>query len=144
MIDWWGPILFEFYSMTEGFGAASIFSDDWLRKPGSVGRPLMGVPHIAGPDGTELPAGEIGTIWFEGGSPSEYHGDPGKTAAAANELRLADRRGRRPPGRRRLSLSHRPGRQPDHLGRGEHLPAGDRERAHPAPVRDRRCGPRRS
>jgi fatty-acyl-CoA synthase len=85
MIDWWGPILFEFYSMTEGFGAASIFSDDWLRKPGSVGRPLMGVPHIAGPDGTELPAGEIGTIWFEGGSPSEYHGDPGKTAAAANE-----------------------------------------------------------
>ena len=37
MIDWWGPILFEFYSMTEGFGAASIFSDDWLRKPGSVG-----------------------------------------------------------------------------------------------------------
>jgi long-chain acyl-CoA synthetase len=85
MIDWWGPILFEFYSMTEGFGAASIFSDDWLRKPGSVGRPLMAVPHIAGPDGTELPAGEIGTIWFEGGSPSEYHGDPGKTAAAANE-----------------------------------------------------------
>jgi long-chain acyl-CoA synthetase len=39
MIDWWGPILFEFYSMTEGFGAASIFSDEWLRKPGSVGRP---------------------------------------------------------------------------------------------------------
>ena len=85
MIDWWGPILFEYYSMTEGFGAASIFSDDWLRKPGSVGRPLMGVPHIADPDGTELPAGEIGTIWFEGGSASEYHGDPGKTAAAANE-----------------------------------------------------------
>jgi len=85
MIDWWGPILFEYYSMTEGFGAASIFSADWLRKPGSVGRPLMGVPHIADPDGTELPAGEIGTIWFEGGSASEYHGDPGKTAAAANE-----------------------------------------------------------
>jgi long-chain acyl-CoA synthetase len=85
MIDWWGPILFEFYSMTKGFGAASIFSDEWLHRPGSVGRPLMGVPHIAGPDGTELPAGETGVIWFEGGSPSEYHGDPGKTAAAANE-----------------------------------------------------------
>jgi long-chain acyl-CoA synthetase len=85
MIDWWGPILFEFYSMTEGFGAASIFSDDWLRKPGSVGRPLMGVPHVVGLDGTELPPGETGTIYFEGGSPSEYHGDPGKTAAAANE-----------------------------------------------------------
>jgi fatty-acyl-CoA synthase len=85
MIDWWGPILFEFYSMTEGFGAASIFSDEWLRKPGSVGRPLMGVPHVVGADGTELPPGEAGTIWFEGGRPAEYHGDPGKTAAAANE-----------------------------------------------------------
>ena len=85
MIDWWGPILFEFYSMTEGFGAASIFSDEWLRKPGSVGRPLMGVPHVVGLDGAELAPGEVGTIWFEGGTPSEYHGDPGKTAAAANE-----------------------------------------------------------
>ena len=94
MIDWWGPILFEFYSMTEGFGAASIFSDDWLRKPGSVGRPLMGVPHIAGPDGTELPAGEIGTIWFEGGSPSEYHDDPG-----SGERGDAPRRRRHPDDR---------------------------------------------
>jgi long-chain acyl-CoA synthetase len=85
MIDWWGPILFEFYSMTEGFGAASIFSDEWLRKPGSVGQPLMGVPHIAGLDGAELPPGEVGTIFFEGGTRSEYHGDPGKTAAASNE-----------------------------------------------------------
>ncbi len=85
MIDWWGPILFEFYSMTEGFGAASIFSDEWLRKPGSVGRPLMGTPHILGTGGAELPPGEIGTIWFEGGTPAEYHGDPAKTAAAANE-----------------------------------------------------------
>ncbi len=85
MIDWWGPILFEYYSMTEGFGAASIFSDDWMRKPGSVGRPLLGVPHIIGPDGTELATGETGTIYFEGGSASEYHGDPGKTAASAND-----------------------------------------------------------
>ncbi len=85
MIDWWGPILFEFYSMTEGFGAASIFSDEWLRRPGSVGRPLMGMPHVVGLDGAELPPGEVGTVFFEGGTRSEYHGDPGKTAAAANE-----------------------------------------------------------
>ena len=85
MIDWWGPILFEFYSMTEGFGAASIFSAEWLRRPGSVGLPLMGMPHVVGLDGTELPPGEVGTIFFEGGTRSEYHGDPGKTAAAANE-----------------------------------------------------------
>src|SRR5271165_137496 len=81
----WVPTMFEFYSMTEGFGAASIFSDEWLRKPGSVGRPLMGVPHVVGLDGAELPPGEVGTIWFEGGTPSEYHGDPDKTAAAADE-----------------------------------------------------------
>ena len=85
MIDWWGPILFEFYSMTEGFGAASIFSDEWLRRPGSVGRPLMGVPHVVGLDGTELAPGQVGTIFFEGGTPSEYHGDPAQTAAAADE-----------------------------------------------------------
>jgi long-chain acyl-CoA synthetase len=85
MIDWWGPILFEYYSMTEGFGAASIFSDEWLRRPGSVGRPLLGVAHIVGADGCERAPGEVGTDFFEGGSPSEYHGDPGKTAAAANE-----------------------------------------------------------
>jgi long-chain acyl-CoA synthetase len=84
MIDWWGPILFEFYSMTEGYGAASIFSDDWLRKPGSVGRPLMGIPHVLYPDGAELPPGGVGTIWFEGGGTSEYHHDAGKTAAATN------------------------------------------------------------
>jgi long-chain acyl-CoA synthetase len=85
MIGWWGPLLFEFYSMTEGFGAASIFSDEWLLKPGSVGRPLMGAPHILGAGGAELPPGEAGVIWFEGGTPAEYHGDPAKTAAAANE-----------------------------------------------------------
>jgi fatty-acyl-CoA synthase len=85
MINWWGPILFEYYSMTEGYGVAAIFSDEWLRKPGSVGRPLSGVPHIVGPDGTEEPTGEAGVIWFEGGSPTEYHGDPGKTAGATDQ-----------------------------------------------------------
>jgi len=45
----------------------------------------MGVPHIAGLDGAELPPGEVGTIFFEDGTRSEYHGDPGQTASAANE-----------------------------------------------------------
>jgi long-chain acyl-CoA synthetase len=45
----------------------------------------MGVPHVAGLDGAELPPGEVGTIFFESGTRSEYHGDPGQTAAAANE-----------------------------------------------------------
>ncbi|WP_405136511.1 acyl-CoA synthetase [Nocardia sp. NBC_01388] len=81
MIDWWGPILFEFYSSTEGLGATSITSEEWMLKPGSVGKPLIGKPYIADDDGNELPAGAIGTVWFTGGVPFEYRGDPGKTAA---------------------------------------------------------------
>jgi fatty-acyl-CoA synthase len=84
MIGWWGPVLFEYYSMTEGFGTSAITSQEWLRKPGSVGRPLMGAPHVLDDGGRELLAGEPGVIWFEGGSPSQYHSDPGKTAAATN------------------------------------------------------------
>ena len=71
------------------FGEHPDIPGHWLRellgKPGSVGRPLMGTAHVVGFDGAELPPGEIGTIWFEGGTRSEYHRDPDKTAAAANE-----------------------------------------------------------
>jgi fatty-acyl-CoA synthase len=84
MIDWWGPVLFEFYSSTEGAGATSITSGEWLRKPGSVGRPLIGTPFITDDEGNELPVGEVGTIWFRGTRPFEYHGAPGKTAAATD------------------------------------------------------------
>ncbi|MEU7811670.1 acyl-CoA synthetase [Pseudonocardia sp. NPDC049154] len=82
MIDWWGPILYEFYSSTEGMGATAITSEEWLRKPGSVGKALMGEPYITDDAGNPLPAGEVGTVWFTGGTPFSYHGDPGKTAAA--------------------------------------------------------------
>ncbi|MEV5829762.1 AMP-binding protein [Spirillospora sp. NPDC052242] len=92
MIEWWGPILYEFYSATEGIGATAITSEEWLRKPGSVGRPLLGTPRILDEQGRELPAGEVGVVWFEGGTPFEYRGDPGKTAAAT------DRHGRRTVG----------------------------------------------
>ena len=85
MIEWWGPILFEFYSSTEGMGATAIFSEEWLRKPGSVGKPLLGRPMILDDDGQELPAGEVGTIWFEGGSSFRYRGDPGRTAAVVDK-----------------------------------------------------------
>ncbi|MEU6745468.1 AMP-binding protein [Spirillospora sp. NPDC046719] len=92
MIEWWGPLLYEFYSATEGIGATAITSEQWLRKPGSVGRPLMGTPHVLDEDGQQVPAGEVGVVWFEGGTPFEYRGDPGKTAAAT------DRRGWRTVG----------------------------------------------
>jgi acyl-CoA synthetase (AMP-forming)/AMP-acid ligase II len=85
MIDWWGPIILEYYSATEGVGATFITSDEWLKHPGSVGKPLVGVAHIVDDEGNELPPGQEGTIFFEGGLEFEYHNDPAKTAAAKNE-----------------------------------------------------------
>ncbi|MFL6108965.1 MAG: acyl-CoA synthetase [Marmoricola sp.] len=83
MIDWWGPILLEYYASTEGNGMALISSSEWLDKPGSVGRSAMGPVHICDDEGVELPAGEVGTVYFERELvPFEYHKDPEKTAAA--------------------------------------------------------------
>lgn len=81
MIDWWGPILLEYYSATEGNGVTMIGSHDWLAHPGSVGRCLLGVLHICGDDGADLPTGQIGTVYFErDAAPFEYHNDPKRTA----------------------------------------------------------------
>lgn len=83
MIDWLGPILYEYYSATEANGFTFITSPQWLDKPGSVGTSVMGVAHVCDDDGVELPAGHTGTIYFERDElPFEYHNDPAKTAAA--------------------------------------------------------------
>lgn len=81
MIDWWGPILYEFYGGTEG-GGVMIGSEDWLDKPGSVGQPRPGVDlKILDDDGHEVPAKTEGTVSFGlGESPFEYKDDPEKTA----------------------------------------------------------------
>ena len=84
MIDWLGPILYEFYSGTELAGRTSLNSFEWMEHKGSVGRPEFGAVHILGEDGQTLPAGEPGVIWFSGGPPFEYHGDPQKTRQARN------------------------------------------------------------
>jgi long-chain acyl-CoA synthetase len=84
MIDWWGPVLHEYYSATEGIGITFIDSYEWLQKPGSVGRDgVLGIAHVVDAEGRELPAGETGVIYFERDEmPFSYLGDPGKTAAA--------------------------------------------------------------
>ncbi|WP_040796722.1 acyl-CoA synthetase [Nocardia higoensis] len=85
MIDWWGPVLREYYASTEGNGVTFIDSEQWLRKPGSVGKSGLGVIRICGADGAELPVGEIGTVYFEREeAPFAYHNDPAKTAEAAH------------------------------------------------------------
>ncbi|MGI9611799.1 MAG: AMP-binding protein [Acidimicrobiales bacterium] len=82
MIEWWGPILKEYYAGSEGNGATFITSEEWLEKPGSVGKARAGEIHICDEDGNDLPAGETGTIYFSGGGTYEYHKDPAKTADA--------------------------------------------------------------
>ena len=85
MIDWWGPVLHEYYASTEGNGATFIDSEQWLRKPGSVGPAGMGTVRICGDDGQELPTGEVGVIYFEREEmPFAYHNDPGKTEQAVH------------------------------------------------------------
>jgi len=80
MIDWWGPILHEYYAGTEGNGSTVITSEEWLRKPGSVGKSRLAEVIITDDDGTRLGPNTPGTIWFKGGGRFEYHNDPAKTA----------------------------------------------------------------
>jgi long-chain acyl-CoA synthetase len=83
MIEWWGPILFEYYAGTEGSGATYITSEDWLKHPGSVGKAGVGILHVCDEDGNDLPPGEAGLIYFEREVATfEYHNDPAKTRAA--------------------------------------------------------------
>ena len=85
MIEWWGPIIDEFYGSSEGVGVSFIRAEEWLTHPGSVGRPLGGAAHVVGDDGAELPAGEPGEIFFEGGMKFAYLNDAAKTAAAHDD-----------------------------------------------------------
>jgi acyl-CoA synthetase (AMP-forming)/AMP-acid ligase II len=81
MIAWWGPIIEEYYSGSEGVGLTSIGSQEWLAKPGSVGRAKKGIVHILDDDDEDLPAGETGRIFFDGVPPFAYFGDAAKTAS---------------------------------------------------------------
>jgi long-chain acyl-CoA synthetase len=83
MLDWWGPVVIEYYAATEG-GGATIMGDEWLRKPGSVGKAWPGsVVTVLDDNGDESPIGRIGTVYMRMGTSSfEYHGDPEKTRAA--------------------------------------------------------------
>jgi len=84
MIDWWGPILHEYYAGTENNGFTAITAPEWLSHPGSVGRAKLGVIHICDANGQELPAGIEGEVYFENGHPFAYHNDPAKTAESRN------------------------------------------------------------
>ncbi|HEX6392868.1 MAG TPA: acyl-CoA synthetase [Acidimicrobiales bacterium] len=83
MMDWFGPIIHEYYGGTEGFAGTTIGPEEWLAHPGSVGKPLTTV-HVLDSGGEGLPPGSPGEIYFEGGPDFEYFKDPQKTASVSN------------------------------------------------------------
>ncbi|WUI04225.1 AMP-binding protein [Spirillospora sp. NBC_00431] len=86
MLDWWGPVLYEYYGSTESGPVVLATPDEWRARPGTVGRPVDGVQiKILDAEGAELPAGETGMIHASGHPGFEYHGDPGKTASTMRD-----------------------------------------------------------
>lgn len=84
MLDWWGPVIYEYYSATEGAGFTAISPHEWLARPGSVGKPLVGEIRIVGDDESYLGPNQVGRIFFAGGPAFHYHNDPKKTAETIN------------------------------------------------------------
>ena len=84
MIDWWGPVLHEYYAGTEGNGFVMCNSEAWLAHKGTVGQPVNCQVHICDENGEEVPVGEEGQIFFESDSKFEYHNDPEKTKEATH------------------------------------------------------------
>jgi acyl-CoA synthetase (AMP-forming)/AMP-acid ligase II len=83
MIDWFGPIISEYYGGSEGNGLTYLNATEWLDNPGSVGRAIYGTVRICDSDtGEVLGPNETGTVYFEGQSRFEYHGDAAKTKGA--------------------------------------------------------------
>jgi fatty-acyl-CoA synthase/long-chain acyl-CoA synthetase len=84
MIEWWGPILIEYYAGSEGNGVTVSTSQDWLTHRGTVGRAVVGKVKILDENEQEAPTGEIGTVYFADAPEFSYHNDPEKTKRAYN------------------------------------------------------------
>ncbi len=82
MMDWWGPVLWEYYAGTELNGFCLVKPEEWLARPGTVGRAMVGAVHILDEAGNEHPPGREGVIYFGDGGTYEYHNDPEKTEGA--------------------------------------------------------------
>src|SRR5262249_38085779 len=82
MIEWWGPIIHEYYGATEGLGFTACNAQEWLQHKGTVGRVLLGKLHVLDDAMRELPTGTPGTLWFGTPAPFEDFNDPKKTREA--------------------------------------------------------------
>jgi long-chain acyl-CoA synthetase len=83
MIEWWGPVITEYYAASEGGGTA-ITAQDWLAHPGSVGTPWLGTEvRVLDDDGNDAPPGQTGLVYLRmGTSTFDYHQDEEKTRAS--------------------------------------------------------------
>ena len=82
MIEWWGPIILEYYGMTEAMGFSACDSAEWLQHPGTVGKVLFGELHVLDDALKPCPTGTPGTLWFKTAKPFEYFNAPEATAKA--------------------------------------------------------------
>jgi len=82
MIEWWGPVILEYYAATEAIGFTLCDSAEWLAHKGTVGKSLLGAIHVLDDAMREVPSGQTGTLWFKTASPFEYFNAPDKTAEA--------------------------------------------------------------
>tara|TARA_B100000575_G_scaffold286465_1_gene283279 strand:- start:858 stop:1541 length:684 start_codon:yes stop_codon:yes gene_type:complete len=84
MIDWWGPIIHEYYGATEGLGFAACNTEEWLAHKGTVGKIVLGELAVLDDDMQPVPMGEPGTLWFQTATEFSYHNDPEKTAESTS------------------------------------------------------------
>ncbi len=84
MIEWWGPIIHEYYGATEGLGFSACNTEEWLAHPGTVGKIVLGELSVLDDEMQPLPQGSPGTLWFKTATEFEYHNDAEKTAEATS------------------------------------------------------------
>ena len=84
MIDWWGPIIHEYYGATEGLGFAALDSHEWLQHKGSVGKVILGELQVLDEDGNPSPEGEPGELWFKTATEFSYFNNAEKTQEATS------------------------------------------------------------
>ena len=82
MIDWWGPIIHEYYGATEGLGFTACDTEEWLAHQGTVGKVIFGDLHVLDGDMQPCPNGEPGTLWFAPATAFQYFNDPDRTNEA--------------------------------------------------------------
>ena len=145
MIEWFGPVIHEYYAGTEGNGFVYCNSEQWLAHPGTVGHAdrLHRAHRRRGRRGGAARRDRARST-SRAARTFEYHNDPEKTKGSRHPQGLAHARRRRLPRRRQLPVPHRPQGVHDHLRRREHLPPGGRERARHPPQGGRRRRVRRA